>query len=609
MPDLVVPSSPEIVVTASRAEQAPGETAASVTIIEADRLERMGEPLLTSYLRLAPSLSVSTSGAAGSVTEVRIRGAEARHTLLFIDGIRANDPAAGNVPRFELLNSDAFSRIEVVRGPQSALWGAEAIGGVVAVDGSGGNGTRLSTEGGSFGFARVGGATALRTGHIRANLSGGFQRAAGIDALAGPENGERDGYRNLSVRGRLSYQRNEDIELGTSGFVLDGRSEFDGYDPLTFQRAETLDNSRNRLAAGRLWGKVKAGRWTFSAWTSALASTNRNRLDDTLVNRTRGTRLVAGAQAELELGGPGARHRLIAAAERTRETFKSRNPADRFADQKQDRSQAAIVGEWQSEWTDWLQTDLALRHDGFNRFKDRSTFRAAALVKPAEQLHVAASYGQGIAQPSFFDLFGYYPGVFIGNSDLQPERSRGWEVSARYQRGAVRAALTAYKQRLTDEIVSTPDFRSTENADGRSGRQGVEVELGWAPSERLQLTAAYTYLDAKELKRAADLPSRELRRPRHSGSLAADGQRGRLSYGATLAYVGRHRDRRDSFPYDLVDLDAYLLAGARLGWSLERGWEVFGRIANAFAATYQDLAGYRTEGRSAYVGVRLAFGR
>ena len=609
MPDLAPIPTTEIVVTASRAEAERGETPASVTLIGTERIERLGEPLAVSFLRQVPSLAVSTSGSAGSVTEVRIRGAEADHTLLFIDGIRANDPAAGNVPRFELLGSDLLSRIEVVRGPQSALWGPEAIGGVVAVGGGGAEGARAIGEAGSFGFARLGGGAAGKSGSLTFNANAGLQRARGIDAFDGPQGGERDGYRNLSARGRLSWAAAEGVELGLTGFALTGRSEFDGYDPLTFQRADTLDKSRNRLAAARLSGRLERGSLAVSGWASKLGSRNRNLLDDSLVNVTHGGRANAGLQGEFELRTGRAEHRLIAAAEATRETFRSRNPNDPFADQKQDRAQQAVVGEVRSRWAGWLSTDVALRRDLFNRFKDRTTLRASALVTAADGVQFAASFGEGIAQPSFFDLYGFYPGFFVGNPDLRPERSRGWEVSARLVRGAFRGALTAYRQRLTDEIVSTADFLSTENADGRSRRRGVELELGWARSERLNITGTYAFLDAEQQRRSADDPARELRRPRHSGSVAADGRAGRLSYGASLAFVGKHRDRRDSLPYDLVDLDSYWLAGARLGWRLNERLELFGRVANAFDADYQDLVGYRTEGRSAHAGVRLGFGR
>ena len=150
MLDLPANELPAIVVTASRTEEQAKETPASATLIDAGRIDRIGLPLVPDLLRLVPSVAVATSGPAGSLTQVRIRGAEANHTLLFVEGIRANDPAAGNEPRFELLNADLASRIEVVRGPQSALWGSEAIGGVVATTGAvpGTGGTHAFAEGG-----------------------------------------------------------------------------------------------------------------------------------------------------------------------------------------------------------------------------------------------------------------------------------------------------------------------------------------------------------------------------------------------------------------------------------------------------------------------------
>ena len=198
----------EIIITASRAPEQQSDSAASVTIIDAKRIERLGEPQVAPLLRLIPSVAVATSGPAGSLTEVRIRGAEANHTLLFVDGIRANDPAAGNTPRFELLNADIVSRIEVVRGPQSALWGSEAIGGVVAVDGPAdaakGQGGSAAFEAGSFGFVRRSDGGRRRNG--RCERSGRF-RLATRDRVstASTASGDRDGYRNLAARLRASW--------------------------------------------------------------------------------------------------------------------------------------------------------------------------------------------------------------------------------------------------------------------------------------------------------------------------------------------------------------------------------------------------------------------
>src|SRR5690349_21189403 len=175
--------SDQIVITASRASETEAQTPASVTIIDSNEIERLDEPLVANLLRLTPSAAVTSIGPAGSLTEVRIRGSEANHTLLFVDGIKINDPAGDDSARFELLNADLASRIEVVRGPQSALWGSDAIGGVIAVNGLDDSaGYRASAEAGSFGLVRGSASEEIATGAF--NLSGAIavQRATGIDS-------------------------------------------------------------------------------------------------------------------------------------------------------------------------------------------------------------------------------------------------------------------------------------------------------------------------------------------------------------------------------------------------------------------------------------------
>lgn len=604
-----VPST-EITVTAERAPEQAQDTPASVSVIDEARIEHLGEPLVSSLLRLTPSVAVATSGTAGSFTEVRIRGAETNHTLLFIDGIRANDPATGNQPRFDLLNADIASRIEVARGPQSALWGSEAVGGVVAVNGTAADQTGVEgeLEAGSFAFRRGAGSAALVSDRANAALAIGFQRATGIDAFDGT--GDRDGYRNLSARFRGTFEAAPALQLGLSAFGTTARSEFDGYNPAPpFQHMDTLDSTRNRLAAGRAWAAYgnPDDRWSGRLGVSLLGSRNRNLLDGDEINRTSGRRASLDSQLQGHLETGKVEHRLIFAFDHESERFHARDVGG-FNDQDRSRAHQAFTAEWRAE-SGPLVGDLAVRRDVFSRFEDATTVRASLLARLGGGWSVTGSYGEGIAQPTFFDLYGYSPAFFVGNPDLKPESSRGFEGSIRYRRGAFSASLTAYRQRLHDEIVDIYDFStglsSTANRGQTSRRAGIEAQLGWALLERLRLTGTYAYLDATE-PNDSGLQVREARRPKHSGSVTADGQLDRLSYGVSIAYTGERRDTDfETFPFRSVRLGAYWLAGARLSYQVVSGVELFARAANAFDADYQDALGYRTEGRSVYAGVRI----
>jgi len=610
MPALPIDTG-QIVITASRAPESQAQTPASVTIIDQRAIERLDEPLVGSLLRLTPSASIATSGPAGSLTEVRIRGAEANHSLLFVDGIKINDPASGDAPRFELLNADLASRIEVVRGPQSALWGSEAIGGVIAINGlDDAPGYAAKGEGGSFGFARASGSGALVTDRTSLAAAIGFQRAEGIDSFNGQ--GDRDGYRNLSGRIRATWRAAPNVQLGASGLALTGHSQFDGFDPMTFAHTDTLDNSRNRLAAGRVWASVGSvsSPWRAQIAGSLLGSSNKNYLADVQQNRTRGARRNLTAQLERRFATGAIAHTLIAAADLERETFHARDTIyGGFSNQDRSRNHEALTFEWRGE-TKPVTADLAVRRDMFNRFKDATSLRASLLARVGGGFSVAGSYGEGIAQPTFFDLYGFFPNNFLGNPSLKPESSRGFELALRYRRGPLDASVTGYRQRLHDEIIDVFDFStflfSTANRREISHRSGIEATVGWKLGEKLRLSANYAYLKSTQPDESTLTQVHELRRPKHSGSVALDGSAGKFTYGGSIAYVGKHFDQRDTFPFDRVTLGSYWLADARVGYAIHPGVELFARMSNALGQHYEDVFGYRTEPRAAYAGLRLS---
>ena len=608
MPALPIDTD-QIVITASRVPEKESATAASVAVLDSERIERLGDPLVPTLIRLTPSAAVTVLGGGGLLTEVRIRGAENNHTLLFIDGIRANDPATGNFARFELLNADLASRIEVVRGPQSALWGSEAIGGVIAINGlDDPSPARGSVEAGSFGSRRASGSGGFISGS--ASLSGavGFQRARGVDSFSG--DGDKDGYRNLSTRLRGTIQVAPAVRLGASGFALTGRSEFDGYDDFTFERTDTLDFSRNRLTAGRVWADLgRATGWSGRLGASMLIATNRYRRDESPINHNRGTRRTFDAQVVRPFTTGALDHRLIVAFDFERETFRARDVVYGGAtDQDRTRRHDSITAEWRGTIGS-LSADLALRRDVFNRFKDATSLRASLLADVGGGFAFAGSYAQGIAQPTFFDLYGFFPGNFVGNPALKPESSRGFEGSVRFRRSTIEASLTAYRQRLRDEITDNATFTSAINSEGQSRRWGIEAEVAWQAHRAMRLSANYAHLRATQPTGALNRQLEEWRRPRHSGSLAADGSIGGWSYGASIAYVGSHLDRQEVAPFAIVRLNDYWLAGARVAYAVRPGIELFARGSNLLDQAYEDSAGYRTEGRGLFVGISFGADR
>jgi vitamin B12 transporter len=611
MPALPI-STDQIVITASRVPESEAQTPASVTIIDRQRIERLGEPLVGALLRLTPSAAVATSGPAGSFTEVRIRGAENNHTLLFIDGIRANDPASGDFARFELLNADIASRVEVLRGPQSALWGSDAIGGVIAVNGTSDEaGYASSVEAGSYGFARANASAAIAgNGEVLAGAIG-WQRATGVDSF-GAAGGDRDGYHNLSARMRGSLSLSPDLRFGAAGFALSGYSEFDGYDPVTFERTDTLDNSRNRLAAGRVWVEygTTASAWKGHVGVSLLGSSNRNFLADVALNRTSGARRTVDTQVERHFSTGALDQTLILAGEAERETFHARGLSSGLpTDQDRSRNHGALTAEWRAVGGPFT-ADLALRRDFFNRFKDATSFRASGLANLGGGFALAGSFAEGMAQPTFFDLYGTFPNNFVGNPALEPETSRGFEGSMRFCRSAVSASLTAYRQRLRHEIVDVFDpsvfLLSTVNSDRVSHRSGVEAEIGWQIVPQLRLSANYSLLHATQPDTVSGRQVRELRRPAHSGSIEADGSSGPWSYGGSLAYAGSHLDSQEVAPFGIVRVKPYWLADARVAYAVRSGIQLFVRGSNLLNTAYEEVAGYHTEGRAIFAGIRLA---
>ena len=596
----------QIVITASRDEVTLGETSDAVSIIEPLVIERLGEARFVPLLRLLPSVALAETGPSGTQAQLRIRGAEASHSLLFIDGIKANDPAAGNEARFELLGDSAGDALELMRGPQSALWGAEAIGGVIALSSAAEPGRHASAlaEIGSEDFRRLSSRLSIGGDARHLVAAVGYQSSDGIDSF-GTE-GEPDGYTLFTARAAGQIALSSQVVLEASGFAIDGRSEFDGYDPVLFTRADTDDETENRLAAGRIGLSIsEVGPDRARIAFSYLDSRNENFAGGASTNWTSASRATINAMAAEDVGA----FTLVAALDHEAEEFVADDTAfGGFTQQDVSRSRTGFVAEARYA-RGRVHADLALRHDRFEGSEDATSFSAGVRYALGDTLSLAANYGEGIAQPSFYDLYGFFPGSFVGNPEVRAERSRGGDLGLHYARNRVSASATLFRQTLTNEIVSTFDpttfLSSVANGNGKSERWGVEIEGGVRFADTLFLGANYSFLSANEpTVDGAEVV--ETRRPRHRGAIIATGEAGRMSYGASLAVVGARDDVDfDLWPARRVKLDSYALLSARVGYRVNDTLELSLRGTNLTNSDYQDVVGYNTPGRAVFAAIRI----
>lgn len=600
-----------ITVAASRTPIDLNATGISISQIQLEQIQGLSLPLVKDYLTLIPGVAVSQTGPLGAQTQVRIRGAEANHSISFIDGIPMNDPASSGEFRMETLLAGGVDRIEVLRGPQSALWGSQAIGGVISIT------TRTprlgsllygEAEGGSLGTFRggIGGGWAGQTLTISGQASGLSTQGYDI-ARSG---GDKDGYDNVTAHGRIEWQATPELTLLLAGRRQDSTTRYDDFDydagvpldaPLSTQTRQTAVRAEAALA-------LLDGNWTTRASVMAVRADNINRRAGLFENRSDGQRDLFRLQSTGRFDALGARHSLTAALDVETERFTSRDAdSQALSNQRQRRRQTSLIGEYRLTLANAISAGAAVRHDMNDRFADATTVRFDAAA-PIGEFRLHAAYGTGIANPTFYDQFGFYPGYFVGNPGLTPERSRSVEAGIGWARVGHSVDITLFDANLTNEIVGTFDpatfLAGVANATGRSKRRGVEVSGRAALADGLTLNISYTWLDADQQQVAGGARVREVRRPRHSGSIALAYTSQRFDLSAAAAITGARGDT-DFARFVPVVLPAYTLVTVAGAWHITRRADLTLRIENALDASQVDVFAYRGPGITAHGGVRF----
>lgn len=604
----------QIIVTGSRTPVSINSVGSAVTVFTRDDIERRQARYVSDLLRTVPGFSVSQSGVAGSQTQVRVRGAEANHVLVLIDGARANDPATGDEFRWEFLSTANIERIEIVRGPQSALWGSDAVAGVVNIITRSGH-----SESRAGGYVEAGSLNTLNTafngslGDESWGLNLSVERLetdGGNISRAGSEDDNSD-----ATTGSMSasFQASESVAFTFGARAVESYSQYDNVDyvvtGLPIDSDVALETTQNYVQAGStIGGGASRVKHHFAA--RYFDSENRNLANGVEDVTALSDRTTWAYQADISLDDDV----LSLALEREDTNFQQRGPIG-FGDpnQVQELTVTSVVADYQAQVGSSMTWLASARFDNNSLFDDAFTGRLSLTWELNDATRVRGNVGTGRKNPTFIELFGFFPGQFAPNPNLEPEKSTSFEVGIERQASdALNLQLTVFRQDLEDEIngfVFDPaTFLSTaENMPGTSKRAGVELAARWDLSERLGLDASYTYIDSS----AENL--REIRRPRHSGHIDIDygfvEDRGRIALIA--AYGGT---RTDTFfpPWpnspEVVTLGKHWLVDLTAQFRLTDNLKVFVRANNLLDTDYEQVYGYRTPGRAAYAGVQAAFG-
>lgn len=580
----------EVVVTASRLEEPQEETTSEVIVITAEEIERTNAQKVPDVLMNVADLNIPQNGGKGKTAEVLLRGGSPRHTLVMIDGVKVNSPTTGGFD-FGGLDVDDIERIEIVKGPQSTMYGSEAMTGVIHIITKKGKGkprTTVSVEGGSFGTFKpsVGVSGGTDTVHYRFNAS--YFKNSGISAARG--GAEDDGYKNAYFSGKAGAKLGEKAEVEVAGNYYYDRTELDSFDfflgPVDDLTYATWGHHYTVSGKGKLylldrWEQILTLSSASDLWRS------RNLTVDFLNSDIETFRNTVEWQHNLYLTDA---YTLTGGVEYREEKGENEGNFESTID-----NAAVYVNNKLKLLEDALVLNAGLRYDDHETFGNETTYRVGAVYSVERLgLRLRGSYGTGFRAPSFNELF--FPD--FGNPDLKPEESKAWEVGFEKDfsdRVTVRA--TYFHQDFENLIeFDGITFMAGNVAEARA--EGVETGIAVRVTDRIDVSADYSFLDAEDEATG----SRLNRRPEDKVVVGAGYHGERLSLDADLIYVGEVFDVPAG-----RDLDSYAVVNVSGSFDVAKDLTVFARVENLFDEDYETAGNFSSPGFSVFGGIKAAF--
>lgn len=600
-----------IVVTASRAQNGVEQDmlGASVTLLTAEDVQSRQTVVVSDILRDVPGVAVNRGGAIGSLTSVRIRGAEGNHTLMMIDGIEASDPAGGLFD-FGSLFADEGARIEVLRGEQSALYGSDAIGGVVhyiTASGKDRPGNSVIAEAGSYDTWRIGARVAGVNGRLDYALTGGVFETGGF--IVAPNGSRHMGAGSRNLGGKLGYDLG-DVQLRAVARYNRTRAETNDQD--YFITGNAID-AGGEYEGENIYGLIGALVHTGDNLTHDLsvqrASSDRDMFnEDGTHNRgSLGRRTRASWVSHLALGeGNHLRHDVTGAVDYERETYRNAGPVNALNPLRVINSWG-FVGQYQASVADKGALILALRHDANSRFKDATSWRASASWKLSPSTRLRGAAGTGMKAPTFAELYGYSPTAnYVGNPNLKVETSHGWEIGVdqSFLNKAISIGVTYFSATLKDQIIDlyAPIYTST-NASGETPHKGLEMTANAKIGNGFSISGQYSHIKAEN-----EFGDQLIRRPRNlaSANLLWEASDNSALVNLNIRHNGEMLDTNFA-TYVTAPLKDFTLVNLSGEVRLTEGIRLHGRIENLLGSDYVENVGYNSPGRTVTAGFRANF--
>jgi len=564
----------QVVVTANRVPQAADASVADVVVIDAEQIARAGPIGLAELLQRHAGTEISATGGPGQPSGVFLRGTNTNHVVVLVDGVRLNSATSGT-NALEHIALAQIDRIEVLRGPASSLYGADAIGGVIQIFTKAPDG---SSAGASAGSERRG---ELRAGFGRTTGPWSWSLDAGalaVDAFSATNaanafsyNPDRDPYRNRHANGMLRWRLAEGHQISLRGTLNAADTHFDagpGGDDLNRARLSTLAlRSENRFA--RHW----------SSTLQLARGSDHSNTNGAFPSRFDTDQDQAQWQNDLTFGDTA----LSLGAEWRREQV-----ASSTAYTQTERTVSSLFAAAQHKF-DTVQLEGSVRSDHNSQFGTHTTGRVGAGWSFAPEWRLSAALGNAFRAPSFNDLYFPLSFGFSGNPDLRPERSRGLDAALRWRRGGTTASLTAFDNRIDDLIAVDPTFSTVINVNrARIHGTTLVVQQAWGA---WSADAQWTHQSPRDTASGLLL----VRRARDHGRAGIAHDRGAWRVGGDLVASGARFDSAANTPGSRMG--GYALLSLYANWSPTREVTLGARVVNATDKRYELAQGYNTAPR------------